>query len=62
MNEKEHKDCPLCHRPLPLTTDEQKALSVPLSKHHIRCSKCFWPVAESIIKDGICRLCSKKGL
>lgn len=36
-------------------------MMIPLSEHHIRCARCNWPIAKSVIdENGLCRICSRK--
>ena len=51
-----HKLCPTCQLPIP-----DKRNEIPCSEYHIRCARCDWPVAKSIMdEDGICSTCKRK--
>lgn len=53
------KKCDTCNLPIP--DGRFEPLSIACSEYHIRCVRCNWPVAKSIMdEDMICGLCKGK--
>lgn len=61
------KRCPTCQLPVPISTEEYETilpgLTVPCSEFHVRCERCGWPVAKSMIVDlPLCLECAGRKL
>lgn len=55
-----HKICETCGFPIPNVRSIDPH-TVPCSDNHIRCIRCGWPVAKSMIdEDEMCDLCKGK--
>lgn len=54
------KKCPTCTREYDVIEYYGiDPLDIPISEYHVRCRKCLWPVAMSIVSDdGLCELCT----
>lgn len=51
---KKNKICPTCELPIPT----EKQMVITCSEYHVRCIRCNWPVAKTMMnKDGICDMC-----
>jgi hypothetical protein len=54
-----HRVCDKCELPIP-NIEKIDPFTVPCSIYHIRCLRCGWPVAKSIMdEDEICRICRR---
>lgn len=50
--------CESCGFRIPQELDVAQALSIPCSPYHVRCVRCQWPVAKTLIsEDGLCVTC-----
>ena len=50
--------CKECCLPIPTNRDP---MNIPCSEYHIRCERCLWPTAKSMMdEDGVCSICKGK--
>jgi hypothetical protein len=50
--------CTSCGYRIPDEIDVQEGMTIPCSVYHIRCVRCGWPIAKSIIgPQGLCVKC-----
>lgn len=50
--------CESCGYYIPENTDIAKGQTVPCSEYHVRCVRCEWPVAKTLISPkGLCIQC-----
>lgn len=61
QKKKKAEICPTCERPFPeYGNKEVDPMTISISKFHIRCGKCLWPVAKNMaVYNGLCRACGK---
>lgn len=51
--------CDKCDLPIPDKRADPH--TIPCSEYHIRCLRCGWPVAKSVMdEDEVCKLCKGK--
>lgn len=50
--------CSHCGHRIPKEEDVERGMQIPCSPYHVRCVRCNWPVAKTLVtQDGLCYLC-----